>query len=179
MTHRSLLRSWIVEALQVSGPTASPLDVAKAVWVRHEQDLRATADLLFTWQLDLRATAEAMVGEGSLVVEETDEWTLPEGTAAPSIPRGSWTDAEIVAVVDGYLAMLRTEHDGRPSRRPETLADLAARTGRSTDQVQALLSNISAVVLEHGIDPLRRFPPRSNVPPGVRQAVAARLDART
>ena len=99
MTHDALLRSWIVESLQVSGPTASPLTVAKGVWIRHEQDLRATADLLFTWQLDLRDTAEAMAAEGSLVIEETGAWTLLEGTEVPSVPRSTWTGDEIAAVV--------------------------------------------------------------------------------
>ncbi|WP_067441894.1 hypothetical protein [Nocardioides jensenii] len=172
----SLLTSWIVEALGVSGRTASPLLVAKGVWARHEEDLRSTGDLLFTWQVDLRAAAEAMVADGRLTVEPDGRWTLPEGTAVPLVARRTWGEGEIATVVEGYVEMLRAEHEGRPVHRREVVADLTVRTGRSGDQLERMLSNISAVVQEHGIAPLASCAPRSNVPVGVRPAVAAALD---
>lgn len=175
MTADPLLSSWVVEALAASARTASPLAVAKLVWAGHEPDLRSTGDLLFTWQLDLRATAEAMAAEGRLTVEPNGEWTLPEGTPVPAARRRTWEADEIAAVVEGYAALLRAEETGRPLARRQVVADLATRTGRSGDQVEALLCNVSAVVQEHGLTPLAAFRPRSNVPVGVRPAVAAAL----
>lgn len=175
MTADLLLSSWILEAMGVCGPTASPLQVAKVVWAKHEQDLRATGDLLFTWQLDLHSTAEAMAAEGRLGLEESGAWSLPAGAAVPTPTRRGWTPEEITAAVEGYLTMLRAEHAGRPVRRDQTMADITARTGRTGEQLQAMLSNISEVVREHGVVPLTGCPPRSNVPVGVRPAVAAAL----
>lgn len=174
-----LLSSWIVESLRASGTSASPLTVAKLVWGRHEPELRSAGDLLFTWQLDLRATAEAMTAAGSLSIEETGDWTLPEGTPLPRVERRTWGEDEVATVVEGYVAMLRAEHAGQPLRRSQVVADMVARTGRSSEQVEGLLSNVSAVVQEHGITPLASLRPRSNVPAGVRPAVAAALMART
>lgn len=174
----SLLSSWIVEALGVSGPRASPLTVAKLVWARHEPELRSAGDLLLTWQLDLRATAEAMAAEGRLSIEESGDWTLPEGTPLPRPERRTWGENEIATVVDGYAAMLRSEQAGQPLRRRQVVADIAAQTGRSGEQVEALLCNVSAVGQEQGVAPLASFPPRSNVPVGVRPAVAAALSVQ-
>lgn len=175
MKSESLLSSWIFEALGASGASASPLNVAKVVWERHERDLHAAGDLLFTWQLDLHTTADAMVTEGKLLVEENGDWRLPEGSAVPPPVRRTWSEDEIATAVEGYVAMLRAEHAGTPLRRSQILADIAASTSRSSDQLAAMMSNISAVVQEHGLTPLRNFEPRSNVPVGVRPAVAAAL----
>ena len=171
-----LLSSWIVEALGACGRSAPPLQVAKLVWVHHEQDLKSAGDLLVTWQIDLRAAAEAMVAEGSLAVEEeTGAWTLPESTVVPQVRARTWGEGEIATVVEGYIAMLRAEHSGQPLRRSQVVADIRDKTGRSGDQLEVMLSNISAVVQEHGITPLGSYRPRSNVPVGVRPAVAAAL----
>ncbi|WP_156409810.1 hypothetical protein [Nocardioides sp. Soil796] len=178
MTSDALLGSWIVEALGVSGRSASPLAVAKLVWARHEQDLRSAGDLLFTWQLDLRSTAAEMLADGRLSVEESGDWTLPAGTPAPAPApaRRTWSDDEILAVVEGYVAMLRAEHSGQPIRQRQVLADIEVKTGRTGDQLERMLANISHVIQEHGITPLSSYRPRSNVPVGVRAAVAAALN---
>ncbi|WP_156393641.1 hypothetical protein [Nocardioides sp. Root140] len=175
MTSDSLLGSWIVEALGVAGRSASPLAVAKLVWARHEQDLRSAGDLLFTWQLDLRSTAAEMVADGRLSVEKSGDWTLPAGTAAPAPARRTWSEDEILAVVEGYVAMLRAEHSGQPIRQRQVLADIEVKTGRTGDQLERMLANISHVIQEHGITPLSSYRPRSNVPAGVRPAVEAAL----
>ena len=175
MKSESLLSSWIVEALGASGRSASPLQVAKLVWARHEQDLKSAGDLLFTWQIDLRATAETMVAEGSLVSEESGDWTLAERTVVPVVAPRAWSEEEIATVVEGYMAMLLAEHSGQPIRRSQIVADIADKTGHSGERLEGMLSNISAVVQEHGITPLSSCRPRSNVPVGVRPAVAAAL----
>lgn len=168
------VRTWLVEALAERGPSTS-LDVARTVWLRHESDLRSAGDLLYTWQLDLHAAAEAMAGEGSLVVDAEGRWLLA-GTPAPARGRGPWSDDEIAVSVAAYLALLRAEHAGRPLHRQGVIADVLARTGRTSSQLDAMMANISAVVQEQGYAPLATFPPRSNVPRGVRPAVTAALE---
>ncbi|QIX27136.1 hypothetical protein ncot_11405 [Nocardioides sp. JQ2195] len=170
-----MLSSWILEALGAAGTTASPLQVAKVVWSRHEEDLRSAGDLLFTWQIDLRTTAEAMAEAGNLLVEEAGCWALPAGTAVPDLARRAWSAEEIATAVEGYLSLLQAEHAGRPLRRSEVLADITAGTGRTGEQLEAMMCNISEVVREHDIVPLASYRPRSNVPVGVRPAVRAAL----
>ncbi len=54
MADKSILESWIVEALKEHGGSADLIDVCKTVWRRHEADLRAAGDLFYTWQYDIR-----------------------------------------------------------------------------------------------------------------------------
>ena len=175
MTPDPLMSSWIAEALAARGRRGSALTVAKEVWSRHEADLKASGDLLFTWQVDLLACAEAMVGAGALALDSSGEWVLPEGVTVSPPTRRTWTEDEIAVAVRGYVDMLKAEADGRPLRRTQVVAQIEADTTRTSEQVDAMLSNISAVVQEHGIEPLTAFRPRSNVPAGVRPAVAEAL----
>lgn len=177
VTTAPLLSSWIIEALAGAGRTASPLQVAKDVWARREQELRSAGDLLFTWQLDLRATAEGMVADGTILVEESGDWRLSPEVSAPAALRRTWSEDEVAVAVDGYVSMLNAEQEGLPMRRAQVMAEILANTSRSSDQVDAMMSNISAVVQEHGITPLTVFRPRSNVPAGVRPTVAAALES--
>ena len=171
-----LLSSWIVEALGTAGRAAPPLTVAKGVWARHEHDLRSAGDLLFTWQLDLRTCADAMIAAGTLTSDDAGNWTLPPGTTIAAPVRRRWTEPEIAAAVSGYVALLRGEESGELLRRSEVISGIEEATGRTGEQLDTMMSNISAVVQEHGIMPLASWRPRSNVPAGVRPAVAAALD---
>ena len=54
MSDKSVLGAWIVEALNESHGSADLLEVCKTVWRRHEEDLRASGDLFYTWQYDIR-----------------------------------------------------------------------------------------------------------------------------
>ena len=171
----ALLSAWITEALSVRGP-ASALNVSREVWGRHEQDLRTSGDLLYTWQLDLHATAASMAADGRLSIADDGTWTLTAPAGAPP-PRRTWTDEEIAVAVDGYLRLLQAEHDGRPAHVDEVVAEIGRATHWSGEPLERMLANISAVVQEHGILPLSSIRPRSNVPVGVRPAVAAALAA--
>lgn len=171
-----LLRPWIIEALAGAGRRASQLAVSKGVWARHERELRAAGDLLFTWQLDLRETAEGMVAEGLLSFDEDGDWRLSPEVSEPAGVRRTWSEDEVELAVDGYVSMLRAELEGVPLRRSQVLAEILAGTSRTSAQIDAMMSNISAVVQEHGITPLTAFRPRSNVPAGVRPVVAAALE---
>ncbi|MGN0065406.1 MAG: hypothetical protein ACI379_14305 [Nocardioides sp.] len=169
----ALLSAWIAEALSVRG-NATPLTVSREVWSRHEQDLRTAGDLLYTWQLDLLATAEGMAADGHLSVAADGTWTLTAPAGAP-LPRRVWTAEEIAVAVDGYLRLLAAEHAGEPAHVDEVVAEIGRATGWSGDALDRMLANISAVVQEHGLLPLSSIRPRSNVPVGVRPAVADAL----
>ncbi|WP_235738684.1 hypothetical protein [Nocardioides alcanivorans] len=175
MTRNSLIGSWIIEALAATGRIASPLQVAKHVWTHHEPELRSRGDLFYTWQLDLHTAAVALADDGALSIEKNGDWSLSDDTPLPAPARRTGREDEITVAVAGYLAMLQAEHNGEALNRDRVLADITDKTGRSGDQLESMLSNISHVVQEHGYLPLSRFRPRSNVPPGVRPAVAAAL----
>lgn len=163
---------WVVAALTDALPRTL-LEVARQVWHDHEAAITGTGDLLYTWQLDLAATLTSLQVEGVVAVDAEDRWRL--AGAAPTARPGAWTQEELTVAVAAYVALLRAEHAGEPLRRSEVVDDVLARTGRTPAQLDALMANISAVVQEHGFVPLAAYPPRSNVPVGVRPAVAAAL----
>jgi hypothetical protein len=57
---KSDLESWIAEALRELGGQGSVVDVCRVVWQRHEDDLRSSGDLFFTWQYDIRWAAQKL-----------------------------------------------------------------------------------------------------------------------
>jgi hypothetical protein len=52
----------VEEAIRAHGGTASVLQVAKYIWQHHERELRASGDLFFTWQYDMRWAAQKLRG---------------------------------------------------------------------------------------------------------------------
>ena len=48
MAHRNDLPDWIVEALQSPGGAGTIVEISRAVWDRHEDDLREPGDLFYT-----------------------------------------------------------------------------------------------------------------------------------
>ncbi|EOV5433735.1 hypothetical protein ACOAS5_001438 [Vibrio parahaemolyticus] len=66
MVNRSIMKNWIVECLQSRGGSGWPKDVAKYVWESYESDLRASGDMLYTWQYDLRWAAQQLRNTGVL-----------------------------------------------------------------------------------------------------------------
>lgn len=164
---------WITDLLIELGPQP-PLAVAKAVWQRHEAQILATPDLLYTWQLDLHAAVEQLADRGEVALDTDGRWALP---SAAQVLRRGWSEDEIGVAVEAYVALLRADAAGRPVGRAAVLTEVTSATGRTEQQVEAMLSNISAVVQEHGLEPHPAFRPRSNVPAGVRPLVAAALGA--
>lgn len=65
-SHKDLLKTWIVEALESEQREMSVLEVAKYVWHHHEDDLRDAGDLFYSWQYDLRWAAQVLRDEGVL-----------------------------------------------------------------------------------------------------------------
>ena len=58
---------WLLEALKQLGGSAYHVRIAKSIWTNHETDLRASGDLMFTWQYDLRWAAQRLRGSGELL----------------------------------------------------------------------------------------------------------------
>ncbi|WP_162891094.1 hypothetical protein [Aeromicrobium sp. A1-2] len=173
MSNSSALQAWIVEALSAVGGSGKFLDVSKQVWSRHRAELESTGDLVYVWQLELRETASMMAAAAELLVDG-DVWALPTGAIARVKP-GRWTEDDVRVAVEAYASMLRDTLDGRPTRRREAAAVVVSSTGRTSSMVEAMFANISAVVQELGLDHLPAYPPRSNVPAGVRPAVRESL----
>jgi hypothetical protein len=47
----------VEKAIRSHGGSASVVQVAQHIWQHHEKDLRASGDLFFTWQYDMRWAA--------------------------------------------------------------------------------------------------------------------------
>ncbi|HKQ22947.1 MAG TPA: hypothetical protein VJT81_00715 [Burkholderiales bacterium] len=58
------LPDWVKDSLRDLGGQASLLAVAKQIWKNHESDLKASGDLFFTWQYDVRWAANSLRRRG-------------------------------------------------------------------------------------------------------------------
>jgi hypothetical protein len=65
------LGDWIVEALQAQGGAAPLIDVCRFVWQHHEDELRASGDLFYSWQYDIRWAATNLRHAGVMKPAET------------------------------------------------------------------------------------------------------------
>ena len=57
MASKHDLGDWLVAALRDRGGSARIADICGYVWDHHEEDLRQSGDLFFTWQYDIRWAA--------------------------------------------------------------------------------------------------------------------------
>ena len=65
VSDKSDLKVWVEDAIKDLGPS-SVVDVSRWVWDKHEQDLRESGSLFYTWQYDLRWAAQVLRNEGRL-----------------------------------------------------------------------------------------------------------------
>ncbi len=77
MAKRADLQDWVLEALKAQGGSADVVAVCRYIWERHESELRASGDLFFTWQYDVRWAATKLRKAGKLA-------------DADAAPRGVW-----------------------------------------------------------------------------------------
>jgi hypothetical protein len=54
MFTRDDLKPLIIKALKSYGGKARVLDVCKYIWDNHESEIKASGDLLYRWQYDVR-----------------------------------------------------------------------------------------------------------------------------
>ncbi|AEH45230.1 hypothetical protein Thein_1364 [Thermodesulfatator indicus DSM 15286] len=71
------LRDWLVEALRANGKSARIVDVCKYIWDKYEDELRASGNLFYTWQYDVRWAATELRKTGIM-------------KAANMSPQGVW-----------------------------------------------------------------------------------------
>ncbi len=57
MVTRDDFLEWVVDALKANGGEARLVEVAKHIWDQHETELRASGDIFYTWQYDMRWAA--------------------------------------------------------------------------------------------------------------------------
>ncbi|RBI82912.1 hypothetical protein DRV85_17205 [Rhodosalinus halophilus] len=66
MANRADLVAWVENALHALGGEATIVDVAKHLWSEHEDELRRSGDLFYTWQYDMRWAALKLRKDGKL-----------------------------------------------------------------------------------------------------------------
>jgi hypothetical protein len=64
MTSKKDLQVWAVEALRLNKGSLSLIEICKYVWDHHEEDLKNSGDLFYTWQYDIRWAATYLRKEG-------------------------------------------------------------------------------------------------------------------
>jgi len=80
MASRRDLQDWVIEALTELDGSGRIVDVSRKVWQRHETELRASDDLFYTWQYDIRWAAQVLRNDGRLAKLDGDRsgvWRLP------------------------------------------------------------------------------------------------------
>ena len=79
MGKREDLQDWVVDALKAHSGSANIVQVAQHIWAHHEKELRASGELFFTWQCDMR-WACTRLRERKIVpaaeVSKRGEWRL-------------------------------------------------------------------------------------------------------
>ncbi len=68
---------WVIAALKTLGGRGSLVAVAKEIWRKHESELRSSGDLFYTWQYDMRWSANVLRRKGIM-------------KSAESSPSGTW-----------------------------------------------------------------------------------------
>jgi len=73
------LIDWLYEALRALGGAGRIADLCKYVWEHHEQELRASGDLFYTWQYDIRWAAYQLRQSGKMKPDKLSQkgiWAL-------------------------------------------------------------------------------------------------------
>ena len=96
--------------------------------------------------------------------------------------RAPWSDAELAAAIDAYIAMLRCEESDRPYNKAEINRGLRIPgqplSGRSRPSIEYRMRNISAVLADEGRPVLSGYAPAKNVGDGLRVRIATLLVER-
>jgi len=63
---REDLKKAVMAAVDANGGEATIVEVAKHIWTNNEVDLRASGDLFFTWQYEMRWAAQKLRDDSKL-----------------------------------------------------------------------------------------------------------------
>jgi hypothetical protein len=69
---REGLKNAVTSAIDANGGEATIVQVAQYIWANHEADLRASGDLFFTWQYEMRWAAQKLRDESKLELSKRD-----------------------------------------------------------------------------------------------------------
>lgn len=75
MANRDDLKEWVLQAVEESDGRARVVRVAKHIWDNHENELRGSGDLFYTWQYEMRWAAQRLREEGRLALSARD-WVV-------------------------------------------------------------------------------------------------------
>ena len=81
MADKQTLKTWVLEALQARGGSATVVEVAESIWREHEAELRNSGRLFYTWQYDVRWAAYQLREHGLMKPEKESpkgRWELTE-----------------------------------------------------------------------------------------------------
>ena len=70
MAKKHDLPEWLYDSLDALGGKATIVEACKHVWKNHEQDLRRSGDLFYTWQYDIRWAATLLRRSGQMKPKE-------------------------------------------------------------------------------------------------------------
>lgn len=82
MAERADLVNWLEAVLGGLGGEATLVEVSRRIWEQHEEELRASGDLFYTWQYDLRWAAHRLRRSGRMKAAEdapSGTWQLSDG----------------------------------------------------------------------------------------------------
>lgn len=60
MATRDDLEAWLVDAFRALGGRGRIVDLCKHIWENHEEELRNSGELFYTWQYDVRWAANRL-----------------------------------------------------------------------------------------------------------------------
>ena len=66
--NREQLLSAVVRALEANGGSATIVQTAKYIWDNSEADLKASGNLFYTWQYEMRWAAQKLRDNGKLTL---------------------------------------------------------------------------------------------------------------
>lgn len=66
MITKSDLPELVLDAIKGIGGSGTVVEVSREMWRRHEAELRASGDLFYTWQYDIRWAAQKLRNSGRL-----------------------------------------------------------------------------------------------------------------
>lgn len=90
-----------------------------------------------------------------------------------------WSDEELAAAVESYLKMLAWEKNNQPFNKAQQNRSLreGALAGRTKGSIEFRMQNISAVLVQMGLDRINGYKPANNVGSGVEQQIRGALAA--
>lgn len=67
MADKRILEDWVLDALRSMDGEGTVVQVAEWIWRNHEDGLRRSGTLFYTWQYDMRWAAQNLRDRGTLL----------------------------------------------------------------------------------------------------------------